>query len=119
MESPEYTHPLNKALTPREGSTITRGPWRIEGERAEGERAHKIIDRAPTKGRTKGTLTAKRRTTASVSEGIGLAYEWFLELPVPVVLLVLWVGGVALLGACALLAYAAISTLVGIVAGAF
>jgi hypothetical protein len=38
-------------------------------------------------------------------------------LPVPVVLLVLWVGGVALLGAYALLAYAAISTLVGIVAG--
>jgi hypothetical protein len=114
MESPEHTRPHNKALTPREGSTIPRGPWRTEGGRA-----HKVIDRAPTKGRTKGRLTAKRRTTASVSEGIGLAYEWFLELPVPVVLLVLWVGGVALLGACALLAYAAISTLVEIVAGVF
>ena len=113
MESPEHTRPHNKALTPREGSTIPRGPWRTEGGRAH----KKVIDRAPTKGRTKGTLTAKRRTTASVSEGIGLAYEWFLELPVPVVLMVLWVGGVALLGACALLAYAAISTLVGIVAG--
>jgi hypothetical protein len=84
-----------------------------------GRRAHKVIDRAPTKGRTESTPTAKRRTTASVSEGIGLAYEWFLELPVPVVLLVLWVGGVALLAACALLAYAVISTLMGIVAGAF
>jgi hypothetical protein len=112
MESPEYTRPHDKALTPREGSTIARGPWRIEGGRA-----HKVIDRAPREGRTEGTLTAKRRTSASVSEGIGLAYEWFLELPVLVVLLVLWVGGVALLGACALLAYAAISTLVGIVAG--
>ena len=114
MESPEYSRPHIKALTPRGESTITRGPWRIEGGRA-----HKVIDRAPTKGRTEGTPTAKRRTTASVSEGIGLAYEWFLELPVPVVLLVLWVGGVALLGACALLAYAVISTLMGIVAGAF
>jgi hypothetical protein len=114
MESPEYTRPHNKALTPREGSTITRRPWRTERGRAP-----KVIDRAPTKGRTKGTPTAKRRTTASVSVGIRLAYEWFLELPVPVVLLVLWVGGVALLGACALSAYAVISTLVEIVAGAF
>jgi hypothetical protein len=114
MESPEYTRPLIKALTPREESTITRGPWRIEGGQA-----HKVIDRAPTKRGTKDTPTAKRRTTASVSEGIGLAYEWFLELPVPVVLLVLWVGGVTLLGACALLAYTGISTLMGIVAGAF
>ena len=115
METPEYTRPHIKALAPPEGSTITRGPWRIEGGRAH----KKVIERAPTKGRTKGTPTAKRRTTASVSEGIGLAYEWFLELPVPVVLLVLWVGGAALLGACALLTHAAISTLVGIVAGAF
>ncbi len=108
MESPDYTRPHIKALTPREESTITRGPWR-----AEQGRAHKVIDRAPTKGRTKVTPTAKRRTTASVSVGIGLAYERFLELPVPVVLLVLWVGGVALLGACALLAYTVIFALGG------
>jgi hypothetical protein len=31
MESPEYTHPQNKALIPREESKITPGPWRIEG----------------------------------------------------------------------------------------
>jgi hypothetical protein len=40
-------------------------------------------------------------------------------LPVPVVLLVMWVGGAALWGACALLAYAVISALVGVVTGAF
>ena len=50
---------------------------------------------------------------------MGLAYERFLELPVRVVVLVLWVGGVALLGALALVAYALISALVGILAGAF
>ena len=33
--------------------------------------------------------------------------------------MVVWVVGVALLGACALLAYAGISALVGMVAGAF
>jgi hypothetical protein len=56
--------------------------------------------------------TRARTTAAPVSTGIGLSYEWFLELPVAVVLLVLWVGGVALLGACALVAYVLISVLV-------
>jgi hypothetical protein len=66
-------------------------------------KAHKkVIDRAPT----------KERTTTTVSGAIGLSsYERFLQLPVAVVLLVMWVGGVALLGACALLAYAVISAL--------
>ena len=38
-------------------------------------------------------------------------YEWFLELPVPVVLVVLWVGGAALLGALALALYLYVSLL--------
>jgi hypothetical protein len=59
------------------------------------------------------------RTAAPVSRGIGLAFEWFLELPVPVVLLVLWVAGVVFFVACALLAYVGISALVEMVAGAF
>ena len=67
---------------------------------------------------TEGTPT-KGRTTPTVSVGIGLAYEWFLELPVRVVVLVLWIGGVAFLGALALVAYALISALVGVMAGAF
>ena len=68
-------------------------------------KAQKVIERAPTRARTKDTPAAKRRTTATVSVGIELVYEWFLELPVPVVLLVMWVVGAALLGAGALLAY--------------
>jgi hypothetical protein len=47
----------------------------------------------------------KLRTAAPVSREIRLAFEWFLELPVPVVLLVLWVVGIVFLGACALLTY--------------
>ena len=78
-----------------------------------------VINRPPTKGQGKDTPTTKRRTFAPVSAGIRLAYEWFLQLPVPVVLLVMWVGGVVLLGACALLAYAVISAVVRMVAGAF
>ena len=78
-----------------------------------------VIDRIPIMGRTKDTPTTKRRTTASASVGIRLAYEWFLQLPVPVVLLVMWVGGVALLGACTLLVYAVIPPLVGMIVGAF
>ena len=65
-----------------------------------------------TKRPTTKPRTKPRTTDAPVSTGIGLAYERFLELPVAVVLLVLWVGGVALLGGCALVAYALISALV-------
>ena len=69
-------------------------------------------------------LTAKPRTkpnttTGPTSRGIGLAFEWFLKLPVQVVFLVLWVAGVVFFGACVLLAYVGISALAGIVAGAF
>jgi hypothetical protein len=73
-------------------------------------------------------LTTKPRTeprtkpntiTAPASRGIGLAFEWFLKLPVQVVFLVLWVAGVVFFGACVLLAYVGISALAGIVAGAF
>ena len=43
----------------------------------------------------------------------------FLELPVAVVLVVMWVAGTVLLGVCALVVYAAVSALVEIVIGAF
>ena len=63
-------------------------------------------------------LTTKSRTNprpaASVSRGIGRAFEWFLELPMPVVLLVLWVAVIVFLGACALLTYVGVSALVEI-----
>jgi hypothetical protein len=71
------------------------------------------------------TTTTKSRTeprTAAppVSRGIGgLAFEWFLELPVPIVLLVLWVAGIVFFGVCALLTYVGISALVEMVGGAF
>ena len=50
-------------------------------------------------------------------EGVASAYEGFLELPRVVVLLVLWVAGVALLGSCALVLYMAGSMLVRSLAG--
>jgi hypothetical protein len=63
----------------------------------------------------------KPRTIAAppVSRGIGPALEGFLELPVAVVLAVMWMAGAVLLGACVLSAYAGISALAGMVAGAF
>ena len=74
-----------------------------------------------TKQRT-GQRTEQRtepKTAAPVSRGIRLAFEWFLELPVQVVFLVLWVAGIVFFGACALLAYMGISALVELVVGAF
>ena len=37
---------------------------------------------------------------------LGIAYERFLGMPVPVVLSVMWLGGLALLGSCVLMLYA-------------
>ena len=42
----------------------------------------------------------------------------FLELPVPVVLLTLWLVGAALMGLCALMLYELLWTLLGVLAGA-
>jgi hypothetical protein len=72
-----------------------------------------------TKQPTTTKPRTKSRSAAPVSREIGLAYEGFLELPVPVVLLVLWVAGVVFFGACALLAYVGISAVVEMVARAF
>jgi type VI protein secretion system component VasF len=46
------------------------------------------------------------------SEALERAYGRFLELPVPVVLAVMWVVGVVLWGLCALLLYLYVSLLV-------
>jgi hypothetical protein len=61
----------------------------------------------------------QQRTSAPLSVGIDRTFERFLELPVAFVLGVLWVVGVVLIGSCVLVAYAVISTLVGLVAGVF
>jgi hypothetical protein len=74
--------------------------------------------RLTTKPRTE-SRTKPTTTTDPASRGIGLAFEWFLKLPVQVVLLVLWGAGVVFFGACVLLAYLGISALARIVAGAF
>jgi hypothetical protein len=50
-------------------------------------------------------------------EGVATAYEWFLQLPPVVPLLVLWVVGVALLGSVALVLYWTVRVLVRLVVG--
>ena len=72
----------------------------------------------PTKQPTAKSRTEPRNADP-VSRETGLAFERFLQLPVPVVLLVLWVAGVVFFGACALLTYVGISALWEMVAGAF
>jgi hypothetical protein len=72
-----------------------------------------------TKQPTTNSRTEPRTAAPPVSTGIGLGFEWFLELPVPIVLLVLWVAGIVFFGACALLTYMGISALVEMVGGSF
>jgi hypothetical protein len=50
-------------------------------------------------------------------EGVATAYEWFLSLPPVVPYSVIWIGGVALLGTCALVLYWVGRVLVGLMAG--
>src|SRR5215213_5538489 len=83
------------AGTPRRASCAREGVWSM-----------------PTKQPTMKPRT-EPRITAPGSTRVGLAFEWFLALPVQVVLLVLWVAGVVFFGACALLTYEGISALVG------
>ena len=90
--------------TPRRRSSASEDVWGMR------------TNQPTTKPRTEPRTEPK---TAPVSRGIRLAFEWFLELPVQVVLLVLWVAGIVFFGACALLTYMGISALVELVAGAF
>ena len=56
---------------------------------------------------------------AEASGGLlGITYEGFLGMPVPVVLTLLWFGGMALLGSCVLALYALAALLAQVVTGA-
>jgi hypothetical protein len=75
-----------------------------------------------TKSSAEPTRTEPRSAASPGSRELGLAgpaFELFLEFPVPVVILVLWMAGVVFFGACALLTYVGISALVEMVRGAF
>ena len=68
----------------------------------------------PDSSRARWTMGSKYKEG---KEGVASAYERFLELPPVVVLLVMWVAGVALLGSGALVLYWIGRVLVGLMAG--
>ena len=68
----------------------------------------------PDSSRARWTMGGKYKEG---KEGVASAYEGFLELPPVVVLLVMWVAGVALLGSGALVLYWIGRVLVGLMAG--
>ena len=69
-----------------------------------------------TEARSEAAPTTPTAPTP-MSVGIGRAYEWFLQLPVVIVLTVLWVVGAVLLGSCVLVLYVAGSELARSLAG--
>ena len=71
-------------------------------------KSQKVIDPARTEAATRVTPATKRRTTATVSVGIGLAYERFLKLSVPAVLSPLVPCWCVLLGVCVFLVFVVI-----------
>jgi hypothetical protein len=52
-------------------------------------------------------------TSIPTSGRIAHAYKQFLEMPVGVVLVLVWLAGAAFLGSCALMLYAVVSVLLG------
>jgi hypothetical protein len=80
------------------------------------------MDARPTKNfpqtATRGEAAPRKREThALLPLTVGQSYERFLELPVVVVLAVMWLAGAALLGPVALVLYSAGWVLVRAVAG--
>ncbi len=65
---------------------------------------------APT-ARAEGSVAGPSDASATAPKRRARPYEGFLEMPVLVVLAVMWVAGAALLGSCGLVAYAAGSLL--------
>ena len=64
-----------------------------------------------------GPSNAPANAPANAPKRLARAYEGFLEMPVLVVLAVMWVAGAALLSSCALVLYVAGSLLVRAIAG--
>ena len=56
----------------------------------------------PVVGASKLLVIFKR---GRIKHAVGQAYEWFLELPVPLVLVMLWFAGLATLGSLGLMLY--------------
>jgi nucleoside phosphorylase len=79
--------------------------------------AHTTNALAPM-ARAEGSVVGPSNAPASAPKRSARVYEGFLEMPVLVVLVVMWVGGAALLGSCALALYMAGSLLVSGIAGA-
>ena len=74
-----------------------------------------MADAAPTKPTTNTSPTAPVKTPSAVPSSAGRsgrAYERFLEMPVALVLGVMWLLGAALMGSCALLMYLVVSALI-------
>jgi hypothetical protein len=55
--------------------------------------------------------------TSKPNTSLVQVYEWFLELPVPIVLAVIWLAGAALMGLCGLTLYFVWVSLRTLVAG--
>ena len=93
MKSPEYTRlhnkAHNKALTPREGSKMTRGPWRIEGGghnvRGPNGEYIAVVQSAPTKRATADAraivalpelLESLEELVELLNAGLGDEWDW-------------------------------------------
>ena len=81
-------------------------------------RAGRTTDAFAPTARAEGSAAGPSNAPATAPKRLARAYEGFLEMPVLVVLAVMWAVGWVLLGSCALALYVAVSLLVSVIAGA-
>jgi hypothetical protein len=81
----------------------------------------KPVASAPGVAQPPNTKTWRKSACLRIADADGRvirSYRWCLELPVPIVLVVCWLFGVALIGLCAGALYLLLWTSVGVAAGA-
>ena len=97
-------------------------PTTISGEEQKVRDRQPTAKTEPSAGDAYAGGMSKRSHCHPVAEAsggsLGIIYERFLGMPVPVVLSVLWLGGMALLGSCVLALYALATLTSQLVTGA-
>lgn len=108
-----YSNLRREATRPRKGPSTMKTITTTHYARA----AH-TTNTFKSTARAEGSVAGLPNAPAADPKRSARAYEGFLEMPVVVVVLVMWVAGAVLLSSCALALYMAGSLLVSVIGGA-
>ncbi len=75
-----------------------KGRRELSGRTIVREGGHPTSSPPPAAGAAAGAVTFDRPSNGKPEGRIGQAYEWFLELPVRLLIAVMWLAGAAIIG---------------------